>query len=388
MKNSKSMTLVMNEFIPVNEPCFAGNEKKYLSECIDSGWISSEGPFVKKFESTYAKYLNVEYGLAVSSGTAAIETALYALGVKKGDEVIMPSFTIISCAIACLRLGAKPVLVDIEPDTWTMDVSQVEGKITDKTKVVMPVHMYGHAVDMDQLFILKEKYGFLILEDAAEVHGAEYYSKYKGNKWLKCGAMGDIAATSFYANKIISTGEGGMVLTDNKYYADRAATYRNLCFSPERRFLHTDIGYNFRMTNMQAAVGLAQLEQIEEFINRKRHIATLYKKEISALQGIHFMQVKSWAKSVFWMYCVILEKETDIDANKMMTRLKQHNVDTRPFFCGLHEQPALSRQGLFLNESYPHTSHASKYGFYLPSSITLTNEQILRITDALKKGLN
>lgn len=376
-----------NKTWPVNEPVFGGNEKNYLDKCIDSGWISSEGPFVKRFEQEFAGYINTGHGIAVSSGTAALETALYALGVKAGDEVIMPSFTIISCAHACLRLGAIPVLVDIDPDIWTLDVSLVESKITKKTRVVMPVHIYGHPVDMDVLFRLREKYGFSTLEDAAEVHGAEYFSEYMGNKWLRCGSLGDVSATSFYANKIITTGEGGMVLTNDESYAARARSYRNLAFAKDKRFYHTDIGYNFRMTNMQAAIGIAQLEQVEKFIELKRQVAGFYRKHLSDVAGVRFMTVKNWARSVFWMCCVILDEKTGLTSEIMIDALKKYNIQSRPFFSGLHSQPVLLDRGLFTNESYPNTDHAAKYGFYLPSSINLEDSDVQIIVDALKSEL-
>lgn len=373
--------------IPVNEPLLDGNEKKYLLECIDTGWISSEGPFVKKFEEGFASFLGTKHGIALCNGTAALETALYALGVGRDDEVIMPSFTIISCAIACIRLGAKPVLVDIEPDAWTMDVFQIESKITPKTKIIMPVHIYGHPVNMDEVFKLAEKCNIKILEDAAEVHGAEYFSKHKGGKWLKCGSMGEVTATSFYANKIITTGEGGMVLTNNDRYAERAGAYRNLCFKPEKRFYHTELGYNFRMTNLQAAVGLAQLEQIERFIAIKIKLGKYYRERFAEIKGLKFMPVKDYAKSVYWMYGIEIDSEFGITAEEMMNRLKKHGITTRPFFRGLHDQPVLNNMGLFVSESYPKTDHAYKYGFYLPSGLTLTEKQIDFVVAVVKREL-
>lgn len=382
-------------FLPVNEPLLDGNEKKYLNECIDTGWISSEGPFVKKFEECFSSFAGVKHGIAVCNGTAALETALYSLGVGKDDEVIMPTFTIISCAIACIRLGAKPVLVDIEPETWTMDVekltdkvkTEIEIKNNRKIKVIMPVHIYGHPVDMDGVFALADKYNLKILEDAAEVHGAEYFSKYKGRKWLKCGAMGDVAATSFYANKIITTGEGGMVLTNNDHYAERAMSYRNLCFKQEKRFYHTELGYNFRLTNLQAAVGLAQLEQINRFIGIKVRLGEYYRKKLAGVEGLRFMPVKEYAKSVYWMYGVELDDKLGITAEDMMNRLKGHGIGTRPFFRGLHDQPVLKEKGLFGDEKYPKADYAYKYGFYLPSGLTLTEEKIDKVVSAVKEEL-
>ncbi len=362
--------------IPVNEPLLDGNEKKYLNECIDTGWISSEGPFVQRFEESFAASMSVRNGVAVCNGTAALETALFALGISKGDEVIMPSFTIISCAVACIRLGAKPVLVDIEPETWTMDVSQIESRITAKTKVIMPVHIYGHPVQMDEIFRLSEKYGLKILEDAAEAHGAEYFSRYRGGKWLKCGAMGDVAATSFYANKIITTGEGGMVLTDSDNCAERARSYRNLCFKAGKRFYHTELGYNFRMTNLQAAVGLAQVEQIERFIEIKIMRGAYYRERFDGVRGIRFMPIKEYAKSVYWMYGVELDAALGITAEDMMSRLNSRGIGTRPFFRGLHDQPVLRDMGLFNGEQYPAADLACQYGLYLPSGLTLTEKDI------------
>lgn len=370
--------------IPVSEPLLNGNEKRYLGECIDSGWISSEGPFVTRFERAFATYLGRQHGVAVCNGTAALEVGLFALGVQPDDEVIMPSFTIISCAIAALRLGAKPVLVDIDPLTWCMDTSQVAARIGSKTKVVMPVHMFGHAVEMDPLLQLRERHGCKILEDAAQAHGAEYFSHVLGEKWIKCGAMGDAAATSFYANKIVTTGEGGMVLANEDAIAERARSYRNLCFRPEQRFYHTELGYNFRMTNLQAAVGLAQVERLDSFIALKVKLAALYRRLLAAIPGVRFMTVMPWARSVHWMYAVQLDPGLGLDAVTVMERLRARGVGTRPFFLGLHSQPALRERGLFAGESYPHTEAAHRLGLYLPSGLTLTEALVEQVVNAVR----
>jgi len=374
--------------ILVNELSFDGNEKKYLLDCIDSGWISSEGPFVKRFEDSFSSFLEVKYGVAVSNGTAALETALFSLGVKKGDEVILPSFTIISCVIACIRLGVKPVLVDIEPDTWTMDVGQIEAKISSRTKVIMAVHIYGHPVNMDKILYLARKYHLKVLEDFAEAQGAEYCSEKRGRKWLKCGAMSDIAATSFYANKIITTGEGGMVVTNNKGYAQRAKQYRNLYFGEKERFNHLDLGYNFRMTNLQAAVGLARLEQINKFIEIKRKLSEYYKKGLAGINQVRFMTEKSYAKSIYWVYAIQLRCELGLEAAELMRRLSKYRIGTRPFFKGMHRQPALLKRGLFKGGKYPNTDFAYRYGLYLPSGLSLTEKQIDEIIKSLKLVLN
>lgn len=369
--------------IPVNEPILDGNEKKYLNECIDTGWISSGGPFVARLEREFSAYIGMAHGITVANGTAALETALHALGVRAGDEVIMPSFTIISCAAACLRLGAVPVLVDIDPEIWCMDVNQIEACISGKTKVVMPVHIYGHPVDMDRLFELKEKYGFKILEDASEAHGAEYYST-KYGRWLKCGAMGDASTFSFYANKIISSGEGGIVLTNDVKIADACNNYRNLYFGSKERFRHEEIGYNFRMTNLQAAVGVAQLEQIDRFVKIKRECGKYYEKHLAGVNNIRFAPVKKWAQSVYWMYAVELSPASGFTAETFTAELKKREIGTRPFFRGLHSQPALKNFD-YSESAYPKTDYAYKYGFYLPSGLTLTTGQVDAVTEAVKE---
>ena len=369
--------------IPVNEPLLDGREKELLTQCIESGWISSEGPFVTEFERSFSHYIGTEYGVAVCNGTAALETALYALGIRKDDEVIMPSFTIISCAIAALRLGAKPVLVDMDPETWNIDVNGVESKITKKTRAIMPVHIYGHPVDMDPLFDISSRYDLKIIEDAAEAHGAEYLSRTR-NQWIKCGNMSDAACFSFYANKIITTGEGGMVLSNDPTVADRAASYRDLCFKPTKRFYHTELCYNFRMSNVQAALGVAQLERIEEFIAIKRTLGQYYKEKLQDIPHIRFQVEEPYAKTVHWMYAIELDEECEISAETMIGLLKERHIGARPFFVGLHAQPVFARMGLFKGESYPNTDRAHERGLYLPSGLALTTEQIDTVCSSLQ----
>ncbi len=367
--------------IPVHEPLLNGREKEYLIRCIDTGWVSSEGPFVREFEDRFASYIGVSHGVAVCNGTAALETALYAVGVGPGDEVILPTFTIVSCAIATLRLGARPVLVDIDPETWCMDVGQIESRITSRTKAIMPVHIYGHPVDMDPLREIADRHGLAVVEDAAEAHGAEYRGR-------RCGSLGDAAAFSFYANKIVTTGEGGMVVTGNSAAAERARSYRNLCFRSDRRFYHTEVGYNFRLTNLQAAVGLAQLERVEEFVSIKRRQAHSYRERLLRIPGVRGAVERPYARSVFWMHAVELEERVALDAESAMRRLGERRIGTRPFFLGLHEQPAFREMGLFLGERYPVTERAHRRGFYLPSGMTLTEAQIAAICDALAEMVN
>ncbi len=366
--------------ILVNEPKLDGNEKKYVDECIETGWISSEGPFVQKFENDFAQYIGHTNGIATCNGTASLEVALYAAGIKEGEEVILPSFTIISCVAAILRLKAVPVLVDCDPDTWCMDVTQIESKITDKTKVIMPVHIYGHAVDMDPVMELAEKYNLVVIEDAAEVHGAEY-------KGRKLGSIGHLSSFSFYPNKLITTGEGGMVLTSDSEMAQRAKSYRNLCFKPEERFLHDELGYNFRMTNVQAAIGLAQLERIDQVVEFKREMGEYYISQLREIPGIKTQIERDWAKQVYWMYCIELDPSLGIDAKYVMEKLRERKIGTRPFFRGMHDQPVFEKMGLFKDEKYPVTDHAYKYGLYLPSGMTITKEQIDIVVKNLKEVL-
>lgn len=388
--------------IPVNEPLLDGREKELLCECIDSGWISSDGPFVKQFEERFAAYLGVEHGVAVCNGTAALEAALYAAGVGEGDSVVMPTFSIISCAVAALRIGARPVLVDIEPETWCVDVKHLkavieaeEAKGDTRLKAILAVHIYGHPVDMDPVLEIAERRGLVVVEDAAEVHGAEYLSKFLANRdqktvgaWKKCGSMGSVAAFSFYANKIITTGEGGIVVTNDPAMAKRARSYRNLCFKPERRFYHTEIGYNFRMTNLQAAVGLGQMERIEKLVAKKRRFGEYYRRKIAKIPGVRFQTENSWAKSVYWVYCIQLDPSLHLDAETLQGRLREKGIGTRPFFLGLHAQPVLQKMDLgFDPDGFPRADYAYRYGCYLPSGMALTEEQIDTVCKALAEAL-
>lgn len=363
--------------IPVNEPLLNGREKELLIQCIETGWISSDGPFVEEFENKFASYIGVDYGVAVCNGTVALETALFASGIGNGDEVIMPAFTIISCPLAAIRLGAIPVLVDCEPDTWNMDVDQIEGRITQKTKAIMPVHIYGHPVDMDPIMELARKRNLMVIEDAAEAHGAEH-------KGRRCGSIGHVSAFSFYANKIITTGEGGMVLTSDSKMAERARSYRNLCFRPEKRFYHTELGNNYRMTNVQAALGVAQMDRIDEFVSIKRRLGQYYHAKFKDISGIRGQIERPWAKTVYWMYCIELADTLGLDADQVMAALAKKGIGTRPFFLGLHEQPALHQKGLFVGERYPVTERISRKGLYLPSGLALTAAQIDQVIAALR----
>ena len=368
----------MNEFIPVNEPLLNGNEKKYLNECIDSGWISSEGSFVKKFEEEFSNRVNRKYGISVSNGTVALETAVAALEIGKGDEVIMPTFTIISCAAALVRAGAIPVLVDCDPITFNMDVDAIESKITDKTKAIMVVHIYGLPVDMEPVIELAKKYDLKIIEDAAELIGQTY----RGNP---CGSFGDISIFSFYPNKHITTGEGGMVVTDDEVLADRCRSLRNLCFQKGKRFVHEELGWNFRFTNLQAAVGLAQLEKLDEHITQKRKMGKLYTELLNDIPELQLPLPKTdYDENIYWVYGIVLKNTASFDAVKIMKSLKKKNIGTRPFFYPMHEQPVFNKMGLFNNEKYPIAEKIARQGFYIPSGLAITDEQIYKVASELK----
>ena len=369
------------DFIPVNEPLLGQKEKKYLIECIETGWISSEGAFVERFEKNLAKASLRKHGIAVSSGTAALDVAIEALGISKGDEVILPSFTIISCINQIIRVGAIPVLVDSDPNTWNMNINQIEEKITLRTKAIMVVHIYGLPVDIDPVLSLAKKYNLKVIEDAAEMHGQTYKGK-------PCGSFGDISTLSFYPNKHITTGEGGMVLTNNDQLATNCRSLRNLCFQPNKRFVHERLGWNYRMTNMQAALGVAQLSRLDEFIDRKIRMGALYTELLKGVQGIQLPMVStSYANNIYWVYGLILDKSIDFDAKEAMTRLGRLGIGCRPFFYPMHQQPVLRKMGLFKGESYPEAEKLYQRGFYIPSGMALSEEQINRVTEALVEVL-
>jgi len=365
-------------FIPVNEPLLNGNEKKYLNNCIETGWISSEGPYVKEFEEKFSKRAERKFGIAVCNGTAALEAAVIAAGVKKGDEVILPSFTIISCASSIIRAGAIPVLVDSEEDNWNMNVNQIRNKISKNTKAIMIVHIYGLPVDIDPVLKLAEEFNLKIIEDAAELIGQTYKGK-------PCGSFGDVSTFSFYPNKHITTGEGGMIVTDDPEIESRCRSLRNLCFKPEKRFVHDELGFNFRMTNLQAALGLAQFERLDEFINRKRWIGRLYNEQFRNFPYFNIPLEKSeFAENIYWVYGILLNEKSKMNAEELMKLLNQKNIGTRPFFYPMHLQPVFKKMGLFENEKYPVSEKLSEFGFYIPSGLALTEEQIITSAEALK----
>lgn len=369
----------MTDFIPVNVPLLIGNEKKYLAECIETGWISSEGPFVKKFEEQMARRCERKYGVAVANGSAALDIAVAALELNPGDEVILPTFTIISCAASIVRAGATPVVVDCDPQTWNMRPVQVEAAITPRTKAIMAVHIYGLPVDMDPILDLAQKHSLRVIEDAAEAIGQTY-------KGRACGGMGELSTLSFYPNKHVTTGEGGMVLCDDENLAERCRSLRNLCFQKKQRFLHDELGWNYRMSNLQAALGLAQLEQLDESVRIKRHMGRRYTELLAGLDGITLpLESTDYADNIYWVYGLILADNIPFDAQSAMKRLAEKGVGTRPFFWPMHEQPVLNKMGLLQGVSLPVAERIARRGFYLPGGLALTDSEIEQVALALKE---
>jgi perosamine synthetase len=369
-------------FIPVNQPVLDGNEEKYLVDCVRSGWISSEGPYVARFEEGLATRVGRRHGIAVANGSVALEVAVAALGLEKGDEVIMPAFTIISCAAAVVRAGAVPVLVDCDPLTWNMDPNIVRTRITPRTRAIMVVHIYGLPTDMDPLLALASEHGLKVIEDAAEMHGQTYRQR-------PCGSFGDISTFSFYPNKHITTGEGGMLVTDNAQLANRCRDLRNLCFKPEQRFVHDELGWNFRMSNLQAALGVAQLERLDEFVGRKRRMGKRYTELLADTPGVQLpLAATDYADNIYWVFAMVLNDDVSFDAKEAITRLGKLGIGTRPFFWPMNKQPVFLNMGLFADEHCPVAERIARRGFYIPSGIALTDEQIERSAAAVREILS
>jgi perosamine synthetase len=366
--------------IPVNEPLLGESELQRVAECVRTGWVSSSGSFIEEFEQKWAAYCGVKYGVAMSNGTVALQAAVACLDPSPGAEVITPAFTIVSCALAAVYSRCTPVLVDSDPNTWCMDPARIEERITKRTKAIMPVHIYGHPVDMDPVLEVATRHGLTVIEDAAEAHGATY-------KGRRCGGLGHLSCFSFYANKIVTTGEGGMVLTNYERLAERLRSLRNLGFRSDRRFYHTDLGHNFRLTNVQAAIGVAQLERVEQSLAHKRWVGQAYTERLKDLLELQLPVEREWATNVYWMYGVVLRESAGMDAAEFAKRLAERGVMTRPFFLGMHEQPVFRQMGLFQGESYPVAERLARQGLYLPSGMTLTQEQLDRVCEAVKDAL-
>ena len=365
------------KIIPVCEPTLSGKEKEYLLDCLESNWISSAGKYIPAFEEKFAAECGCKYGIACVNGTVALHLALAALGLEPGDEVILPTFTMIATINSVTYTGATPVLIDSEPCTWNMDVEQLADKITPKTKAIIPVHIYGHPVDMDPIMELAEQHGIFVLEDAAEAHGAEY-------KGRRAGGLGHAAGFSFYANKIITTGEGGMITTNHAKLAALTQNLRDHAFSSERHFWHKYVGFNYRMTNLQAAVGLAQTEQMSGFIENRRWNAALYSELLKEIPGIVTPPEASYAKNVFWMYSILVEAEFGLTRDQLRAYLARHGIETRTFFIPMHLQPIYFET--FKGQRYPVAEMLCQRGFYLPSASSLTEQQIKYIAGMVRQA--
>lgn len=366
-----------SRIIPVCEPTLTGKEKEYVLDCLESNWISSAGKYIPAFEEQFAAASGCKYGTACANGTVALHLALAALGLEPGDEVILPTFTMIATINSVTYTGATPVLIDSEPVTWNMDVAQLADKITPKTKAIMTVHTYGHPVDMDPVLELTDRHGIFVLEDAAEAHGAEY-------KGRRAGGLGHAAGFSFYANKIITTGEGGMITTNDARLAELTQNLRDHAFSTERHFWHKYVGFNYRMTNLQAAVGLAQTEMLEQFVEKRRQNAALYTRLLRDIPGLVTPPEAQWAKNVFWMYSILVKDEFGMTRDQLRAYLARHGIETRTFFIPMHLQPIYYHT--FKGQRYPVAEMLCQRGFYLPSASSLTTAQINYIADIVHEA--
>jgi perosamine synthetase len=357
--------------IPVAAPVLGDKELEYVTDCIRSGWVSSLGEYVRRFEREFAAYCGARYGVATHNGTVALHLALAALGIGPGDEVIAPTLTFVATGNAVAYTGATPIFVDSEPTTWNMDVAAVAQAITPRTRAIIAVHLYGHPADMDPLRVLTDEHGLTLIEDAAEAHGARY-------KGRRTGSLGDVAVFSFYGNKIITTGEGGMIVTDDAALVERCYFLENQAKSKENPYWHAEIGYNYRMTNIQAALGVAQLERIDEFIAARLRTAARYDERLAAVPGITRPPRAEWADNVYWMYTVLVEDEFGLDRDTLMACLRQRGIETRPVFYPLHRLPMYDR-----GQQLPVAEAIARKGLNLPSGSALTPAQVDAICDAL-----
>lgn len=370
----------MDTFIPVCEPTLLGNELKYVTDAVQTGWISSAGKYVTEFEQKFAAYCGCKYGVAVCNGTVALHLALVALGIGKGDEVIIPDFTMIATAFAVCYTGATPVFVDADPDTWNIDTTKIEEKITPHTKAIIPVHLFGLMCDMDAINAIAKKHNLKVLEDAAEAHGAEY-------KGRRAGSCSDLAAFSFFANKNITTGEGGMVVTNDEELYNKLRYHKNMCFPLDgpRNYLHNDIGFNYRMSNVVAAIGLAQVEKADEYRQMRINNNKLYRELLTNVSGIQFQPIMKDYLNVSWMNTILVDaKRYGHTKEELREYLRNNNIDTRLLFEGMHRQPSLKKYGCDSNKMYPITEKLTAQGFYLPSASNLPQKDISFICQLIK----
>tara|TARA_Y100000768_G_scaffold388067_1_gene381759 strand:+ start:5042 stop:6175 length:1134 start_codon:yes stop_codon:yes gene_type:complete len=374
----------INRFIPVNIPKLYKFEQKNINECLKTNWISSEGKFVKTFEEKFSKFNNRKYGVAVSSGTAALEVAVKSLNLKKNSEVIIPSFSIISTALCVIKCKLKPVLVDCDIKTWNVKPEDILKKITKKTSAIILTHIYGLPVDLTKIIKVAKKKKIKIIEDAAEVIGLKYNNKI-------CGSFGDLSTFSFYANKHITTGEGGMIVTNDKNLYLKCKSLRNLSFSKSYfdRYNHDDIGWNYRMTNLQAALGCGQLQSINKIIKKKREIGNLYFKYLKNNNAITLQKNKtSYSDNIYWVFGILLKKNFKYKRDAVMKKLLQYKIDTRPFFLSMNKQKIFKKLGYFKNKKMQNSEYLSQNGFYVPSGLGISKKEIKYVSDIINKILN
>ena len=374
------LKLKNKKFIPVSIPHVEFDDIKAINSVLKKGWISSDGPEVKSFEKKFSKKLNRKYSIAVSNGTAALEIAIKSLGIKKNDEVIIPNFTIISNALAVIKQNAKPVLIDCDLTTWNMKVEDIEKKINKKTKALLVTHIYSFANDMDKIVKICKKYKIFLIEDAAEVIGLKYKNKL-------CGSFGDLSTFSFYANKQVTTGEGGMISTNNLSLYNKCKSLRNLCFGKSQRFNHDDIGWNYRITNIQATLGISQLKRLNSTVKKKMLIGKYYFKKLSKNKNLYMTPPKiSYSENIYWVVGLVI-KNKKILASKIIKKLNSYGIGARPFFWPMHEQKILKKMKIFLNKKYPNSSYLGRYGFYIPSYVKISNSQMNYVISIINKLL-
>ena len=365
---------------PVSIPYISQRDINSVNKVLKNGWISSDGPEVRKFESEFSKFIGRKYSVTVSSGTAALEIAIKALGIKKNDEVLIPNFTIISNALAVVKQQAKPVLVDCNLENWNIDINQLENKINKKTKAIIITHIYSFANDMDKILKICRKNRIFVIEDAAEVIGLKYKNK-------KCGSFGDISTFSFYANKQITTGEGGMISVNKFDLYNKCKSLRNLCFGKLNRFNHEDIGWNYRMTNIQAALGLSQIKNINKIVKKKIMIGRQYYKNLKLNKNLTILPPSiSYSKNIYWVVGILI-KNKKIKSSFLAIKLRKFGIMTRPFFWPMHEQQIFKKMKLFKKSKFPNSSYLARYGLYLPSYYNLNNKQIDYISSVVNNIL-
>jgi perosamine synthetase len=363
-------------WFPIMEPSLTGNELLYVTDCIRTNWISSQGSYVAKFEKSFSDYHNIPFSLTTSNGTTALHLAMMALGIGPGDEVIVPDLTFGASASSIIHCGAKPIFVDVSLEHWNIDAEKIEKAITEKTKAIMPVHLYGHSCDMDPILHLAKKYNLFIVEDCAEALGAKYKGKLVGT-------IGDIGCFSFFSNKVITTGEGGMIITAKKEIKDKIGILRDHGMKKERRYWHEVVGYNYRMTNIQAAIGVAQLEQISNFIAKRKKIAKLYLSSLKNIDGVILPPCKEWADNIYWLFSILIDPSIySIKRDVLLNELNKEGIESRPLFYPLHIQPAFLQPG-----NFPNAERLSSMGISLPSSNKISEDEILKVCYTLTKIL-